>query len=179
MGIVVAVVAVVGGLLFFALHSGAKEPQVTAPVSQKQILREIAKSIAEREQAPDVALVLAIIKVESDWKPEAINPERASDPTDDSLGLMQIKFSTANDVGSFRSGEWPGPVTRTELLTPEANILYGVRFIRWLWANGVRLGTIDAYNVGLHGRLNLERENPVYRGRVLTERNRVLASGEV
>lgn len=179
MGIVVAVVVVVGGLLFFALRTAAKEPGTPSPFPQNKTLREIAKSIAEREQAPDVALVLAIIKVESDWQPDAINPERPGDPTDDSLGLMQIKFSTANDVGSFRSGEWPGLVTRTELLTPETNILYGVRFIRWLWLNGVRLQTIDAYNVGLHGRMNLGRENPVYRGRVLAERDRILAAGDV
>ena len=83
-------------------------------------------------------LVAAVIKKESDFIPDAVNP---SDP---SYGLGQITLPTAQQ---FRA-----ETTKAELFDPEVNIKIMCQFISWLEKNGAGMpGAISAYNTGLQG----------------------------
>ena len=87
----------------------------------------------------DKHLVCAIIKVESNFNPLAINK---NDGSSDSLGLMQIKYSTARLLG-FRG-------TKKQLIMPEYNIKYGVKYLakaKEKFNNTKHI--IQAYNGGL------------------------------
>ena len=86
----------------------------------------------------DPCLVAAVIKKESDFDPNAVNPN------DPSYGLGQITLPTA---GQFRDG-----VTKAMLFIPDINIEIMCQFINWLRAGGAPLpAAISAYNTGLSG----------------------------
>lgn len=70
--------------------------------------------------------VLAIIEIESGFRPRAFNHERAG-TDDDSRGLMQVQLQTAWDRG------FPRGVDPAALFDPETGIRYGMRQLRWTW----------------------------------------------
>lgn len=139
------------------------------------------------------ALLKGIVAIESNFDPLAINPEQlftlggqtftaasargrealrdailggfdpASIGVDPSIGLAQVRVSTARD---FVSG-----VTAHQLFSPETNLAAAARFVAWLFSNGITHEMIDAYNVGL---TNVRRgvRNIAYRDRVLSARAR-------
>ncbi len=90
----------------------------------------------------------AMIHVESSGNPKASRKEKDGDY---SYGLMQIKLSTARDMGF---GDQP-----LALLLPDTNIKFGIRYFYWLyerysnWTNRLLVAT-DAYNRGIG---NVER----------------------
>lgn len=116
------------------------------------------------------ALLKAVVAKESNFDPLAINPEetftlqgttypagssagRAAlrtaifnglDPTtigvDPSLGLAQVRLSTARDRIAGISAQ--------QLFEPQRNLRASARHIAWLFTGGITLDTIDAYNVG-------------------------------
>ncbi len=86
----------------------------------------------------DPCLVAAVIKKESDFDPNAVNPD------DPSYGLGQLTLPTANQ---FHDG-----VTMAELFIPESNIEIMCQFLAWLRARGASLPeNVSAYNTGLSG----------------------------
>jgi len=90
------------------------------------------------ENGVNGCLVAAVIKKESDFIPDAVNP---SDP---SYGLGQITLPTAQQ---FRA-----ETTKAELFDPQINIELMCKFIAWLEKNGAGMpGAISAYNTGLQG----------------------------
>jgi len=134
---------------------------------------------ASARQVP-ANLIKAIAQHESSMNPGRVNPETsvvreavlrneilaASDggdsvirrhEIDPSIGLMQIRVSTARDFESIQ------PV---DLFNASTNVRIGAKFVRWLFDRGVTPDTIDAYNVGL-GNLNRGVRNSAYRSSVL------------
>ena len=77
---------------------------------------EIAEAEAQA-QGVDLALVLAVIQKESMFDPGARSSAGA-------LGLMQITPATA---------KWLGLKETKKLRTPEVNIKYGVKYLKYLW----------------------------------------------
>lgn len=172
----VVAVAVAAAVLFFPGQ---------AEVAQKETNKELAYRIARREGI-EAALVGGIIRQESNWVQSAFNPE--GDGSDPSIGLIQVRLSTANSRGSFLPGEWLGEVSQAELFDPAVNVQTGARALRWMMADvahwpgdtmkrGITLEEIDAYNVGVRGRQLLGRSNLKYRRNVLAERKRLLEAG--
>ena len=103
---------------------------------------DLAASAAERYGVP-VALVYAVVEQESNWKPRAYNPEGSG--TNPSLGLMQIRVSTARGLGFV--GEPEG------LYNPYINLDLGCKFLGDLISNARKNGfgtdsAISSYNGG-------------------------------
>src|SRR5207245_1331912 len=81
-----------------------------------------------------IALTKAIIAHESEWNPNAVNPD------DPSYGLMQVLFGPG--------GPYPS-VTTQQLLDPATNIQLGMDFLRYqLGRYPILEDAIAAYNAG-------------------------------
>lgn len=110
--------------------------------SNDEKLRKIANSVYEeaKDFEIDYRLVLAVMKVESNFKSDAISKKGAR-------GLLQIKPSLAKHV-SKKSGVFiKSPKCLEE---PEKNIRIGVSHLSWLMEKFENLNTaLHAYNVGL------------------------------
>lgn len=92
---------------------------------------------SSRYQIP-AALIRAVIRVESNYNPNAVSRAGA-------MGLMQLMPGTASDQGV------------TDRLDPEQNIMGGTRYLRWL-ANrfqGDIIKTLAGYHAG-HGAVELK-----------------------
>lgn len=91
-----------------------------------------------RENGLPVALVDAVMRVESRYKQNAFSGV--------AVGLMQIKPSTARDIG------YVGTVSG--LYAPDINIMYGVKYLAGAYrrAGGDMCGTIMRYNSGYYAK---------------------------
>jgi soluble lytic murein transglycosylase-like protein len=119
-------------------------PAVTPSRGTGETIDSIIASNARRYGVEE-ALIRAIIKVESDFNPNAVNP---SDP---SYGLMQIMPILAEDFGYVR--DWRN-VTEAEIAMirlPETNVQIGTRFLAKLLSKYPQGVTIQMYNVGEAG----------------------------
>ncbi|MCK4936540.1 MAG: lytic transglycosylase domain-containing protein [Elusimicrobiales bacterium] len=101
-----------------------------------------------KAQGVDLELILSVIEKESQFDPKARSRAGA-------VGLMQVMPSTA---------KWLGLKDKSQLWTPEVNIKYGVKYLRYLWKqfgkgdfsqltvadlqNEGLIKTIAAYNAG-------------------------------
>jgi len=102
----------------------------------------------------DRHLICAIIKVESNFNPVAINK---NDGPSDSLGLMQIKYSTARELG-FRG-------TPKQLVNPVYNLKYGIKYLAKAQEKFNNIShVIQAYNGGLGVKI---KEHTPYTKKVL------------
>jgi soluble lytic murein transglycosylase len=83
----------------------------------------------------DSSLVLAFVRIETRFQPNAVSPVGA-------MGLMQIMPRTARELG--------GASAEDDLLDPEYNMTLGQRYIaRWLkYYHGSIVQTAAAYNAG-------------------------------
>jgi soluble lytic murein transglycosylase len=105
-------------------------------------LRTIADSVYEeaKDYEIDYRLVLAVMKVESNFKSNAISKKGAR-------GLLQIKPSLARYVSKETGVAIKSPKCLDE---PEKNIRIGVSHLSWLMEKFENLNTaLHAYNVGL------------------------------
>ncbi|MEN9659907.1 MAG: hypothetical protein RL571_3372 [Pseudomonadota bacterium] len=115
-------------------RSSIVEPKRTVKViklsEQKRQLFPIIDAIAQ-EEGVDPRLLHAVIKVESQYDPEARSAKGA-------LGLMQLIPATASRFGA------------SDALDPRANVRAGARYLKWL--NNVFLADLSlvlaAYNAG-------------------------------
>jgi soluble lytic murein transglycosylase-like protein len=129
------------------------------PSSTGDPIREIALA-ASRRHSVDPALVMAVIDVESAFRPEAVSPKGA-------MGLMQLMPQTAANLGV------------AEPFDPNANIEGGVRHLRALldrYQGDQRLA-LAAYNAGAaaverHSGVPPYDETRTYVRRVLERRER-------
>jgi soluble lytic murein transglycosylase len=108
-----------------------------------QKLKTIANSVYEESQkyAIDYRLVLAVMKVESNFKNEAISSKGAR-------GLLQVKPSLAKHIAKDSSMELE-EITSLSLHEPEKNIKIGVNYLSKLIDMFENLtSALHAYNVG-------------------------------
>jgi len=101
---------------------------------------EISQTIVRLSQTyhVDPLLVLAIIKVESQFKPAAHSQAGA-------IGLMQVMPIVVRHIGSEVDVQ-----RREDLFDPEKNILIGLHYFTYLrdkYGNNL-LNTLAAYNIG-------------------------------
>lgn len=109
-----------------------------------------------RAHGIDPCLLAAVVKVESNFRPDAVRQEPRIN--DASYGLGQVLLSTARDFED---------VSAQDLLDPETNLRIASKVLRWLRQNGVPLPDgVDAYNMGI-GAFRRGRRNLTYRQRVL------------
>lgn len=105
-----------------------KKEKVEKRVSRTEIDQIIKRK--SREHGVDPKLIRAMVKVESNFKSDAVSPKGA-------VGLMQLMPSTAAGLGVQDS------------FCPEQNIEGGIRHLKWLLGryNDERLA-LAAYNIG-------------------------------
>jgi soluble lytic murein transglycosylase-like protein len=137
---------IVLGSILAALLVAPKKLKGQTPVAAPSVVT-IDSIIADNANRYGVeeALVRAIIKVESDFNPNAVNP---SDP---SYGLMQIMPILAEDYGFVK--DWHN-VTEAEIAMirlPENNVQIGTRFLAKLVKKYPQGVAIQMYNVGEAG----------------------------
>jgi soluble lytic murein transglycosylase len=139
-------------LVFAADNVGNEKNIITAEIFQylkdKKVrasddkLKKIANSVYEeaKDYEIDYRLVLAVMKVESNFKSDAISKKGAR-------GLLQIKPSLAKYVSKETGVAIKSPKCLEE---PEKNIRIGVSHLSWLMEKFENLNTaLHAYNVGL------------------------------
>jgi len=110
--------------------------------SSDEKLKKIATSVYEeaKEYEIDYRLVLAVMKVESNFKSDAISKKGAR-------GLLQVKPSLAKHVSKETGVSIKSPKCLEE---PEKNIRIGVSHLSWLMDKFENLNTaLHAYNAGL------------------------------
>jgi soluble lytic murein transglycosylase len=110
--------------------------------SNDEKLTKIANSVYDeaKDFEIDYRLVLAVMKVESNFKSDAISKKGAR-------GLLQIKPSLAKHVSKETGVSIKSPKCLEE---PEKNIRIGVSHLSWLMEKFENLSTaLHAYNVGL------------------------------
>lgn len=144
-GLALGLVAVVLGMLgagWVAVHEAMPGwyARLWYPLRHEEAIRAEAA-----RYALDPALVAAVIDAESGFVPDARSPEGA-------VGLMQLLPSTARFVAGLEVRPSPGP---RNLESPEVNIAYGSRYLRYLLdRHGAQDAALAAYN---GGEANLER----------------------
>jgi soluble lytic murein transglycosylase-like protein len=151
------------GMVWLALKDGGEIALpagdlrgVVADEVLDEVLEEIASApagsditalatVAARRHGLDPALVLAVVKVESAFRPQAVSPKGAQ-------GLMQLMPPTARDLGV------------EDAFDPEQNLDGGARYLRQLlirYKGDVRRA-LAAYNAG-PGAVDRHKGIPPYR----------------
>ena len=113
------------------------------PFTSHEKVKAIANSVYEESQkyAIDYRLILAVMKVESNFKNEAISSKGAR-------GLLQVKPSLAKYIAKD-TGMGVEEVTSLSLHEPEKNIKIGVNYLSKLIDMFDNLtSALHAYNVG-------------------------------
>lgn len=96
---------------------------------------------AAKQFAIDPNLIKAVIRVESNWDPNAVRQEPQIN--DVSYGLMQLLLGTAKSVSGNSN------LTVFQLSDPTLNIMLGTKYLRQLWDKYGNLeDTIASYNAG-------------------------------
>lgn len=152
---------VVGSVLLFILlapkklSATARKTTITKdPDSIDSIISENAK-----RYSVDPALIKAIIRQESNFNPNAVNP---SDP---SYGLMQIMPILAEDYGVVRDYHNPTQAEIAMIKVPATNVRIGTWFLSKLLNEFTLDEAIQMYNVGRAGYLS-GRRAPDYLSKV-------------
>lgn len=88
----------------------------------------------------DPLLVLAVMKVESTFRPDAVSNRGA-------MGLLQVKPVVAQEVAEVFGGN---PVAKEDLLNPYHNVQVGVQYLSYLkkMFRMDRVRMLSAYNMG-------------------------------
>lgn len=136
-----------------------------------KVLYELSEIVHKnsRQFGYDPLLLLAVIKVESYFKPTALGKYRSGDLSG-AFGLMQLKLATAQEVAAQLQMD---SLTPGDLFKPEINVVLGVGYLTRMISKfkSFKLGIL-AYNQGpgvIRG--NLQRNEPmsvVYYKKVLT-----------
>lgn len=147
-----------------ALHIKNENAQL-----EENTLKTISHTLYDesRHHGIDYRLVLALMKVESNFQHDAVSPMGAR-------GLLQVKPSLAKFMAGDMGIVWKGNKTIDE---PNNNIRIGVRFLSQLIDTFRNLNSaLRAYNIGPVRIKELSRENMVsprgFPGLVLSEYNK-------
>ncbi len=127
--------AIVSGIVKYLKDRKVKGPE--------ERLRKIADTVYEESEAAnlDYRLVLAVMKVESNFRHDAVSKRGAR-------GLLQIKPSLARHVSPKAGVQFKGAKCLHE---PEKNIKIGVNHLSWLMEKFESVHRVlHAYNVGHH-----------------------------
>lgn len=149
------------------LHQQLTLKQITAYISTqnpKLDAEKLAHAVinASRKYNYDPIFLLAIIKTESRFNPNAVG-------TSGEIGLMQIKPSTAEWIAKKKKFPW---VNKDELFNPEYNIHLGALYFKYLKKSLKSKASdyVTAYNMGPANLRRLPAEDgrvPVYFERVI------------
>jgi soluble lytic murein transglycosylase len=149
---VIKYLLVVGLILFLALSLGTNHfLRWLYPIGYKEQIQEYAE-----EYGVDPYLVAAVVKIESNFRPQAISPKGAR-------GLMQLMPETAQWIGE----QINEPIHPDALFNPQVNIKLGT----WYLANlleefdGEKAQVLAAYNGG-RGNVRQWLDNKVWSGRL-------------
>ncbi|HXF83111.1 MAG TPA: lytic transglycosylase domain-containing protein, partial [bacterium] len=131
-------VAAAEPLLSPALYAGRSADLALWTIAYPRAFWAELRALAE-QHAVDPYLVLAIMREESRFDPEAVSPARA-------VGLMQLLPSTA-------AGVLGGRVTPSRLMNPQLNLRAGVAYLGGLLrrSDGSVPLAVAAYNAGPGG----------------------------
>lgn len=100
---------------------------------------------ASRRWGVEAALIRAVIKVESDFNPNAVNPN------DPSYGLMQITPILAEDFGYVKDWRNATEAEIAMIRLPATNVQIGTRFLAKLLSKYSQGIAIQMYNLGESG----------------------------
>ena len=166
-----AIVVVLGGLgllglakraqaAFGAASGGASGlapvPLVISPA--KYPYADLINRFAEK-YGEDPDLIAAVVKVESNFNPDAENPEDLGLDYDSSYGLMQVQLAVAEDFGKVNDYHNATAAEIAWLKVPENNINCGTwNLDRWVDKYGLDVA-LHMENVGENGYLNKGRRN--------------------
>ena len=162
-GAAVAGIVVVGLILLLALlpkKVGAAQGSGSAVVtrSAKYPYEDLIVRFGQKYGEP-ADLIAAIIKVESDFDPNAENPEDPGLDYDSSYGLMQVQLAVAQDFGRVKDFHHATAAEIAWLRVPENNINCGTWNVdRWIDKYGLDIA-LHMENVGENGYLNKGRRN--------------------
>lgn len=141
----VLVMLCAGAGLFFAYRSFHR---MNYPQKYSEYVERYSK-----EYGVDSAFVYAVIKTESDFRPDAVSQ-------DDACGLMQLLPSTLEWLQRLTPED--DRYTRADLFDPEINVRYGVLFLSYLFERFSEPDTVAAaYHAGVNGVQNWLK-NPEY-----------------
>ena len=129
--------------------AGSRDPNVVPaefwhicyPYPYRSTIERAVREAGLTQAKIEPALVAALIRMESRFKPTAVSPVGA-------VGLMQLMPETANKISQQLTG---APVSRQELFEPETNIRFGTYYL----ANRVKdfggewFPAICSYNAGV------------------------------
>ncbi len=121
----------------------------------REKLLETARSIykVSKQYGVDYRLMLAIIKIESNFKHDAVSPKGAR-------GLLQIKPSLAKFIAKDAGVHWKGIKTLDE---PEKNIKIGIFFFSRLLEDFDNIYlALNAYNMGPTKLKNILKEKKTH-----------------
>ena len=127
-GFIAALYSYAPSMLFKTLYPLSYEEQIVSSSSSRGL---------------DPYLVAAVIRIESDWDPQAVSHAGAQ-------GLMQLMPATAQDM--VRKGLVDGSkYSSDDLLDPDTNIEFGCAYLSYLlsYFNGSTDKAIAAYNGGM------------------------------
>jgi hypothetical protein len=123
---------------FHFLSQGRIEDSLLIPISEDLV--KLAGSYGF-----DPLLILALVSVESQGKPEAIGRYR-SGAESGAVGLMQIKWATAQEIAQKSNIKL---VQKSDLLNPRINLVLGTNYLMYLVKKTQSLHHgIIAYNIG-------------------------------
>lgn len=117
--------------------------------NKSQILTRITTRANYWDLEP--ALVKAVVKVESNFNPKALNYERSWESFDDSFGLMQISPALAQDYGlvkDYKNLTW---AEKRAMFDIENNLNIGCEFMSKLHKKYSFSEAVQMYNVGEYG----------------------------
>lgn len=113
--------------------------------------------VCKRMKYEDCSLVKAIITVESRFNPLSIGADGKG-----SLGLMQIKCDTARTMDKVHGRK---PIACKELFKPETNIVYGIRYLKYLDGLITPKPTIQELLSAYNGGYRYDRTNNTYKAK--------------
>jgi len=166
-----AIVVVLGGLGLLGLVKRARAASGAAPGGDsgsvpglvitppaKYPYADLINRFAEK-YGEDPDLIAAVIKVESNFNPDAENPEDPGLDYDSSYGLMQVQLAVAEDFGKVEDYKNATAAEIAGLRVPENNINCGTwNLDRWIDKYGLDIA-LHMENVGENGYLNKGRRN--------------------
>ncbi len=134
-GVLLIFIVIIGAFIFLVASSSSSNSSI---IEDNEYGATVVKYATEMDVEP--ALVMAVIKAESGFNPNAVSPVGAR-------GLMQMIPSTFEGM---RNNFFPDdPYTADDLFTPEVSIKYGVKYLSEVMKKyGVKETAIASYNAG-------------------------------